>query len=269
VTWAALLLFVGTRVASGFKGALIEVLTVLVIARATAPGGLGIAAAVRRYLVPLVAAALFAGVVLQLYATSTASSQSAPAALVARATVGTAAAGVLSLERGRELLPATTVLANDVGYVAWKYAGVGDEPRFAYSQLVSARQYRTALRSDSFIVPVTIGTLPVLVHDLPLRWALAAMALVGAAYAYVQRAATAAVRWQGYLPCAAGLLLLHSALTKGDLVYGLVNWGVMAVFTWLLVRLGHRRAPSTSGAGDRPPAAVGAHLPLPAPGTSP
>jgi hypothetical protein len=249
----AMLLLVATRIVMGFKSGIAEVITILLVAVVLAWGPPKAARGAVTLAIPVAAAVFFAVIVSGLYGTVVESNQPALVYLVDRSTVIGAIPGYDVLSN-RIVLPSgeTNSLVNDAEYYIPKYLGLGAPAnRFPFELVVSAWIYGTPLTDQSFIVPVTVGAFASLLWDFgPLGFLF--YVVLGMTFAWAENRA---FREMAALPFVAWLTLLtilNGYLTKGDLVYNVLNWGAMLAFVLLTygvacLMIGARRTRNAEG----------------------
>lgn len=234
ISWSALAILVLSRLASGFKSALLEIVVLAFFSAAMSPRGVRVSSALRRYVLPLSVAVLFAFYVFGTYQTSQLTDQGAGKALGVRATSGVAVAGVHSMKYGELLLP-TSALRNDLVHFSRKYSGLGASESFSYSERISASIYGTPLSVNSFIVPVTIGAIAEIYHDVGAWGAFAGLVFVGFLLGRCEYRARQYGRWWRFFAAISLFLALHGYVTKGGLVYNIFNWGAISIFIAIIL----------------------------------
>jgi hypothetical protein len=268
-------LLAATRLASGFRSSLLELVLYVALATVLAAGAITWRRFAKLYSVPIAVAVLFAVVLGGRYetvvsqpadletgliptasrqpeapaqpavasmqpgesalaprepesSTTTAQSlQSRVLGIAQRATGGSAEPGYLVITRRVGLPKGETSLVNDVRYYIPRYLQLTPDS-FPFVKIVSAQLYGTALSRDSFIVPVTIGALPALVYDFALLGMLIFCSL-GALYAFLERLAIRTGSPFVFAGIATGLVALTDYLTKGDLLFEVLNWSAMVI----------------------------------------
>jgi hypothetical protein len=154
--------------------------------------------------------------------------------ILERATGGAAEPGYAVLTRRVGLPAGDVTLTNDLRYYIPRYLQL-TPPADAYPfvKIVSAELYGTPLTRDSFIVPVTVGALPVLVYDLGIVGVLLFCAL-GALYSLLEAAAQRASSPAVFAAFATAIVALTEYLTKGDLLFEVLNWSAMLVVVGMM-----------------------------------
>jgi hypothetical protein len=219
-----------TRLASGFKGGLIEVVIILFFASALIAGGLSLRRAAVRYLAIGSVALAFTALIAPAYASySNLNTIELTSSLLNRATTGAALAGRLVMQPAPQLvlLPQNTAV-NDFEYTAWRYLGIDLGTHFAFEQIVAASTYHARLSNTS--APQTVQAFPQLVYDHGLLLAALGSGLLGYLFAWLEVAGARMLRPMGFAIVLAVLLALRDYITKGGLVYETVNWAAMLLF---------------------------------------
>ena len=263
-----------TRLASGFRSSLLELILFVAIAHLLSGRAVSVARAAAIYTVP-VAIALFFAVGLSGRYETIASGQTGPTApsgepayvaeppppaesapnqslqsrvlvIGERATGGAAGSGFLVLAH-RQLIPDTgNSLLNDLRYYIPRYLQLSPAAgSYPFVKIVSATLYGTPLARDSFIVPVTIGAFPTLYFDFGLL-AFPLYLLLGALYAVLERRAVHSPSPLIFTAYGVGILALNDYLTKGDLIFDVLNWTAMLLFVAVLFVIIRRLAGTLS-----------------------
>jgi hypothetical protein len=250
---AAMLLLFATGLVMGFKSGILDVITILLVAVVLAWGPPKAVRAAVTLAIPIVAAVFFAVMVSGLYGTFVESNQPALAYLVDRSTVIGAIPGYDVLS-SRIVLPSgeANSLVNDAEYYVPKYLGLGPPAnQFPFELVVSASIFGTSLTDHSFIVPVTVGAFASLLWDFS-QLGFLFYVVLGVVFAWAENRAfreTAALPFVAWLTL---LTILNGYLTKGDLVFNVLNWGAMLAFVALTygaacVMIGSRRTRNATG----------------------
>lgn len=225
-------LFAGSRILSGFKGGLVDVVLVTLISvtvlvsqerlqlRRVLPGILSV----------LVPVAAFAAAVGSTYGTYAQSGLSLQENLWRRLTMVAAEPAAYVLD-ARQFSRLINPYANDFKYFALRYTGQSTGELFAYDRAISSGLLGFSPRTGSFAPPVTIGGYAELSVALGVPIALAVMFLFGRLLRVGQD-----TLYQSALP--ASLVIAFSwQLTRfilnGSLAYSLINW--MATLAFLLI----------------------------------
>jgi hypothetical protein len=219
---------------------LLEVVTILVFVGTTAFGAPSLGRAGLRLSIPTALALAFALFLAGSYSTLQDTGVSGLEYLWLRSTDIAAEPGYLVLTGG-VLLPSgiENSLVNDLMYYIPKYAGIDSNAvSFPFVQVVSSWIYGTSLSVDSFIVPVTIGAFPSLAHDFGLALGLGMYALLGVVYFWLEGTAHRTNSNTRYAAAVVALLGLSTYIAKGDLIYNLLNWTAVFIFTWAIVSVG-------------------------------
>lgn len=218
-----------TQVSFGFKSSILHAITILLFGASLFYGGLGWRRFGRWAAVPLLAALGFAIVISGQYLTvAQGGGPTGIDYLLSRTTTGTAEPGFAVLS-GVVRLPSgdQSILANDLGYYVPKYlTGQAPAAAFPFVRVVSAAMYGTPLTEDSFIVPVTVGAVPSVLWDFGAVGFLLC-AIIGGVYSYLERTAFRTRGPIGFAVWATAVMALHAYVTKGDLIYNLLNWGAV------------------------------------------
>jgi hypothetical protein len=235
-------LLVLSRLASGFKSGLLEVVTILFFATATTGLGLSIGDALRRYLLVAALGLVFAVQVSHSYATLAGLSQTgAIQALIQRSTGQGALPGRIVMQPNPPLpIRPSNAIVNDFWYFGARYTGISSS-RFSFSQIVAAAEFGAPLSSGGTLPPVTVGAFPQLYYDYGVT-AYPLFFLLGYCYNRVERAAMAAPTLLQYLTAITIIFILHEYVTKGNLVYLILNWGPMLAFVSVTLLIAGRRS---------------------------
>jgi hypothetical protein len=219
-----------TLVSFGFKSSILHAITILLFGVSLLYGGLGWRRFARWAAVPLLAALGFAIVISGQYLTVAQGGPTGIDYLLSRTTTGTAEPGFAVLS-GVVWLPSgdQSILANDLAYYVPKYiTGQGPAAAFPFVRVVSAAMYGTPLTEDSFIVPVTVGAVPSLLWEFGAVGFLLC-AIIGGVYSYLERTAFRTRGPIGFTLGATAVVALNDYVTKGDLIYNLLNWGAVSL----------------------------------------
>jgi hypothetical protein len=237
LTLIAISIFTVSRLLSGFKGGLLEVLIVLLIAAVLAQGPVtSVAHVLRRYLPMVVAAVIAVFLVGSLYSSYRAHGRSLPDIILARATTNGALAGVLVFEK-RLLLDPHSTIDLDTKYFAKKYFFVGSGSPYAFGRLVASTIFHVGPESDASTAPVTYGAFPELAYDFGLPLALLGMFGLGSLLALLEIIARRATL-SGYIVCLALALAAYDFVIKGGLVYLCINWTLVTGLLLVVTRVG-------------------------------
>lgn len=232
-------IFILVEVSSGFKGALLRVLVLLLMYKAIQGTPVRILMPRPTYVLLAVVAIGFAIFLSLRFGTARVENVGESVDYLARrATAGAAEAGHYALTVIREPGEELFVITN-VKYFAEKYFSIslGGNAAFPLDQVVSTRLTGVPLSNSAFIVPVTIGAYPEFAVDFGRLWGLVPMFLVGIAYAWTwMRGRVVASAFSG---AAFGLSLVtfQAYVVNGGLIYGLINIGAVLVFLFVLERV--------------------------------
>lgn len=225
----AIAAFTLSRLLSGFKSGMLEVIITLILIRILSSTPLRPSAAVRRYLMPVLCAIAVAYMVGTSYDTYNAGT-GAFNSFLQRLTTGSAASSAVVLDQQvPRLNDSSPALANDLRYYVDEYLHIGSGPPYSYEKLVSATLVDAAPTSP-FLAPVTTGAFADLYYDLGLLNAGIGMLILGLILSSVTNLCR---RWEcaplGYSLAFASAMALYAYITKGDLVYNAMNWTGVAV----------------------------------------
>lgn len=225
-----------SRVASGFKGALVEFVVIVFFASAAATRGLSLARVATRYVALGALAIGFAALIAPTYFSySGLTGNELANRLVERATSAGALPGQIVMEQSPPLVVLPSKIAVlDAQYIAFKYVGLDLGEHFSFDQIVTASIYGSPLSSTG--VPETVGAFAQLVYDLGRTLAVVAMVGIGIIFRRLEEVAGRTSNPIVYVTAVSALLALNDYLTKGDLVYLAVNWSVMLVFVLIVIR---------------------------------
>jgi hypothetical protein len=237
LTLIAISIFTVSRLLSGFKGGLLEVLIALTVAVVLVQGPVTSVAHVLRAYLPLAVAAVI-GVFLvgSLYSTYQGHGRSLPDIILARATTNGALAGVLVFEN-RLLVSPDSSIDLDTKYFTKKYFSVGPGSPYAFGRLVASTIFHVGPESGAYTAPVTYGAFPEMAYDFGLPFALLGMFGLGALLALLEAIARRATL-SGYIVCLATVLAIYDFANKGGLIYMCINWTVMTGLVLVATRLG-------------------------------
>ncbi len=236
LTLVAVSLFFVSRLLSGFKSGLLEVLIVLIVATVLAQGPVtSVAHVLRRYLPLAVAAVVGIFLVGGLYSSYRGSGRSLPNAILARATTKAALPGALVFERHLLFTPGSSIHL-DATYFAKKYFSIGPGSSYSFGRLVAATIFHIGPESTAYTAPVTYGAFPELTYDFGLVAALLIMFCIGALIAVLEAKARRATL-SGYIICLAAALAIYDFVNKGGLIYLFINWAIVTIFLLAVSRL--------------------------------
>jgi hypothetical protein len=230
-------LFLLSRLASGFKSGLLEVVVVVFLASAVISNGITIKRAAMRYVAWIGLAIGFATLVAPLYfSNSGLSAEELAYRLVDRETAGGALPGHVVMQESPPLvLRPSNIAVLDVKYTAYRYLGIDLGEYFNFDQIVAASIYRSPLSNLS--VPVTVGAFPQLIYDTGRLIAVVLMIGIGGLYRRIEMVAVRTDSVKVYVVAVSALLALTGYLTKGDLIYLAVNWTLMVALALVMITL--------------------------------
>ncbi len=220
--------YIATSLLGGFKGGLVAVLTIMLLAQSVVSRPLSLRRAVVGWRVfVLVGALLYCGLISFRYRSlGLTSPGDVIPYLAARATTSAAAPGYLVFSRYGTDGTGGDHYAQDATYFLRKYLPFifpDDGVTLPFDKTVSAALYHTPISSTSFIVPVTVGAFPELVSNVGVGAAMAGMFLVGVCISYfVSRAQLSSGAFQSAL-FALTVNLLQIYILNGNLVYTCFN----------------------------------------------
>jgi hypothetical protein len=240
--------FTLSRLLSGFKSGLLEVIVTLIVIRLISSEPIRPGAAIRKYVVPIMAALGVAYAVGTTYHTYT-SGAGVSGALRQRITTGSAQSSTIVLDGQVPRLDSGRLcLTNDFWYYFHEYSHLGMPVSYSYEKLVSATLTNQAPDSP-FLAPVTTGGFADLYYDFGLLIAVAGFIAVGVVLAILVNFARATSDQP--IPSMVVFSLVMAVLgyiTKGDLFYNLFNWeavvGMVALIAGAGVLAGRAEYPS-------------------------
>ena len=141
-----------------------------------------------------------------------------------RFTTGSAQAPSIVLSGGFSYLPGNSLI-NDGLYYLDRYAGIGSGAPYALERAVSASTIGVDPASDAWTVPVTVGGYAELVFALGVGLAFLAMISIGFFLRCLETTALAGTVRLSLQVAAA--FVVSSFVTKGGLVYTVVNWAAV------------------------------------------
>jgi len=234
--WTALTLFalLLTRIGSGFKSGLIEFLiylgAIFLLIKVNPPTTARILGRHSWAIALAVAAVFLVGTTYQTYQASNATLVDL---LYARATTGGAVPGVVVLT-GSFPNVGQTELGLDLPYFIREYTGQPLFGQYSFSRLISCAMLGISPLSSIPSPPVTIGAFPELTNDFGIYMAFVLMFALGSLMAYLEVSA----KWRRH-PWArfcrlVVVLAVLDYMSKGGLVYTVLNWGAIALFLALV-----------------------------------
>ncbi|AVH58686.1 MULTISPECIES: hypothetical protein [Streptomyces] len=220
MVWAV---FVLSRLALGFKGGLVEVLVVLLIA-VLLRGRVRPAAVISG--LPLLALALCYGAWIgNQYQTVARSGGASLGYLLDRLTIVAASPAWYSLVLGRTATQGSPVFGYDLRHFAAHYLGLGSGPVFAYDEIVSSHVTGTPLTGGYFLVPVTTGGAAYLINSVGPVLTVAVAGTLGYAWQRCCHRITATREVLVVLVCIVFILATRTFLINGGGAYVVVNYG--------------------------------------------
>jgi hypothetical protein len=152
-----------------------------------------------------------------------------------RLNAGSAEASITALEGNLSQSP-SDILSMDWNYFLTKYLGGNATGLFTFDQLVSSRIYGTPLGQGAWTVPVTVGAFPFLANAFPLGIAYVLMFLLGTLMSICLRVDRA-------IPSLSALAAIVSLMSwdivsKGNIVYSIINYSLVALILMLVGALG-------------------------------
>ena len=220
--------YIATGLLGGFKGGLVAVLTIMLLARSVISKPVSLRRAVVGWRVLVIAGALlYCGLISFRYRSLglTNPSDVIPY-LAARATTSAAAPGYLVFSRYGTDGTGGDHYAQDATYFLGKYLPfvfTDDGTALPFDKTVSAALYNTPISGKAFIVPVTVGAFPELVSNVGIGGAMTGMLLIGVFISYfVSRAQQSRGAFQSAL-FALTVNLLQIYILNGNLVYTCFN----------------------------------------------
>jgi hypothetical protein len=243
----AVSVFIISRILSGFKGGLVEVLIVLlVIAVLTQSPVTSVAQIIRQYSFLIVGAIIAVILVATLYSSYHSSTRSLTSTLIARVTTTPAEPATLTLEHKLRQTNVSS-LDLDATYFAHEYAGIGTGNPYSFSRLVSTSMLRVDPESSIYASPVTYGGFAEMAFDFGSLIAIIVMMTLGATLAFLETQARQ-TSLSGYLVCLAAVMAIYFYVIRGGLIYTVINLGLAVV---LLLIIG-RSVRLIYGSSDRP-----------------
>lgn len=227
--------YVATSLLGGFKGGLVAVLTIMLLARSVVSRPLSLRRAVVGWRVfVLIAALLYCGLISFRYRSlGLTSPGDVIPYLAARATTSAAAPGYLVFSQYGTDGTGGAHYAQDANYFLPKYLPFvfsDDGVTLPFDKTVSAALYRTPISGRTFIVPVTVGAFPELVSNVGLGAAMIGMFLIGTFISYfVSRSQRSGGAFQSAL-FALAVNLLQIYILNGNLVYTCLNLVLVGLF---------------------------------------
>lgn len=253
----AFALLLGTRLASGFKSGVLQVVIYSVLLVVLAGAHISIARSLRLALISFGAIVASLYLVGSQYRTYDQSGKSLTESLIHRVTYETARPiAVLMRLRGNELGDSRSVFRIDVEYFIPRYFGVGDETRYSFVRRFAAYLFDVPPDPDVIIQPVTTGALAELKYDFSVAGALVGAVILGIALGYCARSAPRSVEHPVRFAATAVLCqMIIDYISKGSLVYSFLNWystfAILAIVGMVSERVGPAVNKHASGPGRR------------------
>jgi len=224
-----LITFVMSRMLSGFKGGLVEVVLSSLIAYFASGHSMK-----RKYIPRLLAALVLAlafGVAVGVTYT-TYQGRGVVAALIDRIGFQTSdpAAVVLTHADSHDL--GGNSIATDAAYFTSKYFHFDGSPSFSFSEIVSARVTGTPLSPGGYFVPVTTTAIAEQIYDFGVPLACLTLALTGYVMQSAEHRARRTLTPYKFLATLTIVLGGFEYVSKGGLIYAVYNWS--AVFLLLI-----------------------------------
>ena len=112
----------------------------------------------------------------------------------------------------------------DAAYFTNRYFHIGDQQPFSFSQIVSSRVTGTPLSPDRYFVPVTTTAIAEQIYDFGIPLACVTLALTGYIMNSAERLARRVVKPHTFLMAVTIVLGAFEYVSKGGLVYAIYNW---------------------------------------------
>lgn len=231
ITVAIWSVFILSKFALGFKGALLEIILL---------GIIGYLIRFRRprigHLIALgvgvITALVYALVVRSTYATYDAGSSNLQY-VIDRSTTQAIEAGYSALSHAGELKLDSSVFPYDLGVLLTRYSGFQNEYAYTFDWLMSSIITGTPLGPGNFIVPVTVGGPVYLLFSMPTAFAMVAIILAGSLWVWCLRALRNSGRMLDLIGAAAIIIGLRIFLMNGNGAYLAIN----LAFTFMMLLL--------------------------------
>jgi len=238
LSWFILAELVITRIVGGFKGQLLDVVIYLVLIRLSDRRIWRLSTTIKKYLVPVALALVFAAFVATLYQSVNNSNEPTYQVIGNRVTTGAALPGETALSMRRSNNVTHLTVFSDLDIYTKSLLGAPPNDRYLFIKQVSATLNHRSLSGSgnspqNFIVPTTPGAFPVLYYDFG-KWAMLAMFLLGACYALIEGWALNAKGLLGAFIATVGILILQESITKGDFATVPINWLAITFLVWIL-----------------------------------
>lgn len=128
---------------------------------------------------------------------------------------------------------------NDIAYFSQKYLHLDIMPQtvFPLDKIVSAGIYGVPLSYESFITPVTVGAFAESIINLGMAGGFIAMFAFGCIYYWFITRAKNSKRIGIAASFAYGVIVMHDFMTKGGLIYSIINAVAICTIFFMLSRL--------------------------------
>ena len=180
---SCLILFIVVNFLSGFKGALVGVLIVVIVG-VYLSGKSFDARYNSRVVLATALAVIYATWSAGLYITFQTTTIFNIEYIVSRLTIVPALPQWVSMNESTSSLVGQGAASLDLRYFLLKYFGIGSGAHFAFDQIISSLVYQTPRRSTSFIVPVTTGGVAYLLSSL--LWWVVPVTCIGIGYVFTR-----------------------------------------------------------------------------------
>ncbi len=226
-------LLVFTRLAAGFKGAIVEIILITFFCNITSLQNFNLFKLLRRYSLSIFFAVAFAFGVARLYKTIALNYTSGVQYFIERLTTIAALPGYRVIQgKISNYTTYSNSLLNDLNYYLPKYfLGIYQSDVFPFVKIVSSSIYGTPLQADSFIVPVTIGALATLYYDFG-AYSFLFSFILGVLFAKSELKAKYSQSILQYSIALISMVCIHHYMIRGDLIYNLLNWSIMSTFVF-------------------------------------
>jgi hypothetical protein len=250
-TWRiASAFYFGHALLSGFKGTLLSHMVLVIgVYVALVQPELRIYQLIRRYWWAALTGFGYFIFVATRYTTYQQTGSSLGSQLLDRATTVGALPGQLVLDRRLIAIPSNGLL-NDWHVTLLKYSGQSIDGLYTVQRLVSAQILGESPASALWAPPVTVGGFPELTLSMTISAALLAMVIAGAICGFMETSRTRSP-W-----VRTGQLIVYVAICrwmlKGDLVYDVINYTVVAIILAVVGMVGGMVSERTTDAPSKP-----------------
>jgi len=222
--------YVLTNFLTGFKGALVEVATVLMIGLFFSnPRILGKYKS--RLIIVLSLAVGYSIWTASLYVSFNSNLNFDLEYIYNRLTTIPASAQWFALKIQEEVKSTGGALSIDTNYFLRKYFGLGEGSNFAFDQIVSSLVYNTPRSASSFLVPVTTGGTTYLLASF-VWWLVPIIVLIlGFTFTRVIQSLTLELDFYRTVLLSTLFLIIPVFMSNGAGAYLIINWIVMIIFT--------------------------------------